>query len=308
MPNTSPIVEAVPVDTPSSPAVRQPVVLRPGVEPIRGPSALGDDPRRLLRLTWTLALTDFRLRFFGSALGYLWQFMQPLMLFGVLYAVWGVLLNSGGPEKYYAVALLAGIVMFTFIGEATSQSVRSIVNREPLVRKIQFPRAAVPLSTVVTALMNFSLNLLPVVVFLLAAGGRPRVTWLEAPVIILLLTCWILGLSLLLSALFVRYRDVEPIWTVVMQMLFYATPIFYTLQTVRDKSGGEWVGRVLMCNPFAAALQQFRHSFIDPSHQSAAAAMGGTVYVLIPIAIALMTLALGAWVFGRMAPKVAEEL
>src|SRR4051812_26600241 len=88
-------------------------LIRPGLAPIKGPSALGDDPRRLLRLTWTLALTDFRLRFFGSALGYLWQFMQPLMLFGVLYAVWGVLLNSGGPEKYYAVALLSGIVMFT---------------------------------------------------------------------------------------------------------------------------------------------------------------------------------------------------
>jgi ABC-2 type transport system permease protein len=283
-------------------------LLRPGVEPIKGPSALGSDRKRLLRLTWTLAITDFRLRFFGSALGYLWQFMQPLLLFGVLYTVWGILLNSGGPEKYYAVALLAGIVMFTFISEATSGSVRSIVNREPLVRKIEFPRAAVPLSTVVTALMNFGLNLLPVVVFLLAAGGEPRLSWLEAPIIILLLTSWVLGLSLLLSALFVRYRDVEPIWTVALQMLFYATPIFYTLQTVQEKSGKEWVGQLLMCNPFAAALQQFRHSFIDPSHQSAADALGGTAMVLIPIGISLATLALGAWVFARIAPKVAEEL
>jgi ABC-2 type transport system permease protein len=308
MPDTTPTVDVVPIDTAPSRAARQPVVPRPGLDPIRGPSALGDDPRRLLRLTWTLALTDFRLRFFGSALGYLWQFMQPLMLFGVLYAVWGVLLKSGGPEKYYAVALLAGIVMYTFIGEATSQSVRSIVNREPLVRKIEFPRAAVPLSTVLTALMNFGLNLLPVVLFLIAAGGRPRVSWLETPVIVLLLTSWILGLSLLLSALFVRYRDVDPIWTVVMQILFYATPIFYTLQTVQDKSGEQWVGQLLMCNPFAAALQQFRHSFIDPSHQSAAQAMGGDLWVLIPIAISLVTLALGAVVFGRMAPRVAEEL
>src|SRR3954447_22883989 len=186
-------------------------------EPVKGPSALGSDRKRLLRLTWTLAITDFRLRFFGSALGYLWQLMQPLMLFGVLYTVFSVLLDFSGSERFYPVALLAGIVMFSFISEATTNSVRAIINREPLVRKIDFPRAAVPLSTVLTALMNLGLNLIPVVLFLLAAGGRPRLSGLETPLIIAVLTVWVLGLAMLLSALFVRYRDVEPIWTVALQ-------------------------------------------------------------------------------------------
>jgi ABC-2 type transport system permease protein len=285
-----------------------PPMLRPGVAPIKGPSALGSDRKRLVRLTWTLAITDFRLRFFGSVLGYLWQFMQPLLLFGVLYTVWGILLDFSGPEKYYGVALLSGIVLFTFVSDATSGSVRSIVNREPLVRKIEFPRAAVPLSTVLTALMNLGLNLLPVLVFLIAAGGRPRVSWLEMPFIIIFLLIWIVGLSMLLSAMFVRYRDVEPIWTVALQVLFYATPIFYTLETVQQKSGEAWVSTLLMCNPFAAALQQFRHSFIDPSHQSAADALGSGWWLLVPLAIAVATFSLGATVFSRMAPKVAEEL
>ena len=182
-------------------------------EPIKGPSALGTDRKRLWRLTWTLAVTDFRLRFFGSALGYLWSLMQPLMLFGVLYTVFSILLKFNGPERFYPVALLSGIVMFGFISEATTLSVRAIVNRESLVRKIEFPRMAVPLSTVLTALMNFALNLVPVFVFLLASGGRVRWTWLELPLLVAILLVWLVGLSMILSALYVRYRDIEPIWT-----------------------------------------------------------------------------------------------
>jgi ABC-2 type transport system permease protein len=275
--------------------------------PIKGPSALGTDPRRFIRLTLALAVTDFKLRFFGSALGYLWQLMRPLMLFGVLYVVFSIFLDFGGPEKYYPVALLLGIVLFTFLSEATGGSVRSLVLRENLVRKIEFPRLAVPLSTVLTALFNLSLNLVPVLVFLLASGGTPRWTWLEVPFLVALLVVFTLGLAMLLSALFVRYRDVEPIWDVVLQVTFYATPIFYTLQTVADKSS-ERVAQLLMCNPFAAILQQFRYAFIDPSYQSAATAMQTAALLLIPIGIIVVIVALGARVFSREAPRVAEDL
>jgi ABC-2 type transport system permease protein len=275
---------------------------------INGPTALGSDFGRLLRLTWTLAATDFKLRYFGSVLGYLWSLVQPLMLFGVLYTVFSVLLDFSGSEKFYPVALLSGIVMFNFIAEATSGSVRSIVSREPLVRKIEFPRLAVPLATVLTALFNYTLNLVPVFVFLIAAGGSPRWSWFELPVIVLVLTLWLAGIAMLLSAMFVRYRDIEPIWTVVLQVLFYATPIFYTLDTVGQKTGDAWVGNILMINPFAALLQQFRHAIVDPSHLSAAAAIGGTWRLLAPLAVIVFTVVLGWIVFSRMAPKVAEEL
>jgi ABC-2 type transport system permease protein len=275
--------------------------------PIKGPTALGADPRRFVRLTLALAVTDFKLRFFGSALGYLWQLMRPLMLFGVLYVVFSVFLNFGGPEKYYPVALLLGIVLFSFLSEATAGSVRSLVLRENLVRKIEFPRLAVPMATVLTALFNLSLNLIPVLVFLLAAGGRPHWSWLEVPFLVALLVVFALGLAMLLSALFVRYRDVEPIWDVVLQIVFYASPIFYTLATVVDKSS-ETVAQVLLCNPFAAILQQFRHAFIDPSHQSAAQAMQSTALLLLPLGIIVLCFALGARVFSREAPRVAEDL
>jgi ABC-2 type transport system permease protein len=275
---------------------------------IKGPTALGSDLGRMLRLTWTLAATDFKLRYFGSVLGYLWSLVQPLMLFGVLYVVFSVLLDFSGSEKFYPVALLSGIVLFNFFGEATSGSVRSIVSREPLVRKIEFPRVAVPLATVLTALFNFLLNLIPVFVFLLIAGGEPRWTWFELPLIIAILTIWLAGIAMLLSAMFVRYRDIEPIWSVVMQVLFYATPIFYTLDTVGQKTGKEWVANLFMVNPFAALLQQFRHAIVDPSHVSAAQAIGGTWRLAAPALVVVLTVWLGWTVFSRMAPKVAEEL
>src|SRR3954453_16071266 len=193
---------------------------------IKGPSALGSDRRRFWHLTWTLAVTDWKLRFFGSALGYLWSVFRPLLLFGVLYAVFTTLLNAGDLVPFYPEALLLGIVMFTYFNEATKGCLTSLVAREPLVRKIEFPRLAVPASGVLTATFNLGLNLLPVFAFLLIDGGTPRWTWLELPLLMAALGIFAMGIGMLLSSLYVRYRDVDPIWDVVLQIMFYAAPVF----------------------------------------------------------------------------------
>ncbi|HEY2720010.1 MAG TPA: ABC transporter permease, partial [Solirubrobacteraceae bacterium] len=120
-------------------------------QPIRGPRALADDWRRFWHLTFTIARNEFKLRFFGSVLGYVWQLVRPLLLFGVLLFVFSHVAKVGSTIPHYAVALLAGIVLFTFFAEATSGAVRSVVDRENLVRKIQFPRLVIPLSIVLIA-------------------------------------------------------------------------------------------------------------------------------------------------------------
>jgi ABC-2 type transport system permease protein len=275
--------------------------------PIRGPSALGGDFRRFRQLTWTLAVTDFRLRFFGSVLGYLWQFMRPLMLFGVLYIVFSQVFDLSGDVRYFPVALLLGIVLYGFFAEATAGSVRSLVERENLVRKIEFPRLAVPLATVLTAIFNLGLNLIPVLIFLLAAGGRPHWSWLELIPLVAVLAVFATGIAMILSSLFVRYRDVEPIWDVVLQVMFYAAPIIYMLQTVTDK-GGQGVTQAILCNPFAAVLQQARHAFIDPSHISVSDAMNNNLLLLVPFLIVVGVFAIGYRVFDRQAPRIAENL
>ncbi len=138
--------------------------------PIKGPSALGDDPRRFLRLTWTLAITQFKLKFYGSVLGYLWQLMRPLMLFGVLYVVFTEFVRLGNDIEFYPVVLLTGIVLYTFVSEATGGAVASVVERETLVRKVQFPRMVIPCAVVLTATLNLMLNLVAVVVFAAISG------------------------------------------------------------------------------------------------------------------------------------------
>jgi ABC-2 type transport system permease protein len=275
--------------------------------PIRGPSALGSDFRRFRQLTWALAVTDFRLKFFGSVLGYLWQLIRPLMLFGVLYVVFSQIFDLSGDVRFFPVALLLGIVLYGFFTEATSGSVRSLVERENLVRKIEFPRLAVPLATVLTALFNLGLNLIPVLIFLLAAGGRPHWSWLELIPLVALLAVFATGIAMILSSLFVRYRDVEPIWDVVLQVMFYASPIIYMIQTVTDK-GGQGATNAILCNPFAAILQQARHAFVDPSHVSVTTAMSNDLLLLIPLAIIVGVFAIGFRVFDRQAPRIAENL
>ncbi len=278
-----------------------------GPQAITGPTALGGDAARFWRLTWTLAVTNFKLRFYGSALGYLWQLMRPLLLFGVLYVVFTEFVRLGDDIQHYPVVLLTGIVLFTFVSEATSGGVTSIVQSEALIRKVEFPRMAIPCSLVLTALFNLGLNLLAVVLFAVISGVDFHTSLVQLPVIVVALTAFVLGIVLLTSALYVRYRDVQPIWDVVLQMLFYGTPVLYPIEIVQERSAtaAEWL---VTLNPFAAIVQQARHAAIDPTAPSAAAAAGGWGHLAITGLITLAILIVGFLVFRRRAPYVAEEL
>ncbi len=276
--------------------------------PIKGPSALGSSPRRLWHLTWTMARTEFKLAFFGSALGYLWQLMRPLMLFGVMYVLFVYILKEA-TGLYYGAYLLMGVVMFTFLSEASGGAVTSLLDRENLVRKIEFPRLAVPLATVLKALFSLGLNLIVVIIFLFAEGGRVQWTWLELPVLVLLLVGFAAGLGMILSVAYVRYRDVRPIWEVVLQMMFYGSPIFYLISKVEGhKLLGIKASYLLMANPFVAILEQAKHAVVSPTYPSAINALGGGLLILIPAGIWLAVIVIGFFVFDHEAPYVAEQL
>jgi ABC-2 type transport system permease protein len=224
----------------------------------------------------------------------------------VLYVVFTEIVRIGGDVELYPVALLLGIVVFTFFSEATGGAVTSLVDREALIRRVEFPRLAVPLATVLTALFNLALNLGAVLLFLLIAGGSVRVSWLELPLLFAALALFAGGLSMLLSALYVRYRDVKPIWEVALQLLFYGSPIFYPIDVVIERS--ELAAKLMLLNPFAAILQQARHALVAPSHPSVADVLGSGWLVLAPAAIAALVLALGYRVYSRSAPHMAERL
>jgi ABC-2 type transport system permease protein len=275
-----------------------------GIKPISGPSALAGEPRRFLHLTWTLSVLDFRLKFFGSALGYVWQLMKPLLLFGVMLFVFTKAVRLGTGVAEYPVVLLSGIVMFTFFAESTATAVSSVVDREALVRKIHFPRLVIPISVVLTAYFNLVLNYTAVVIFMLARGVEIRWSWLELIPLVLFLGLFATGLAMILSSLFVRFRDVRPIWEVVLQAIFYGSAIFYPIERIPSVR----LQHLIMCNPLAAVVQQIRHAVIDPTAPTAGQAIGGDVRLLVPIGLTLGLFAVGFWFFNREAPRIAEEL
>jgi ABC-2 type transport system permease protein len=295
-------------------------------QPIRGPRALTDDWARFWHLTYNIARNEFKLKFFGSALGYLWQVMKPLLLFAVLYTFFVVIghVGKGGKpgEADYGVQLLGSIVLFTFFGEATGGAVRSLVERENLVRKIEFPRLVVPLSVVLLAFFNLMLNLLVVLVFALIAGVHPMLSWLELPLILAMLIVFATGMAMLLSALFVRARDMQPIWEVFSQILFYASPVIIPIEVVREKlindppqkppplhpPDHQLLLHIYTLNPLVAIFQQFRHAMINHAALSAGQALGSWAALLEPMALVVFVFVLGFWVFNRAASHIAEDL
>jgi ABC-2 type transport system permease protein len=276
----------------------------PVAEEIRGPSAYGGGWQRFVHLTWLLAITEFRLAYFGSVLGYLWSLMRPLLFFGVLYVVFAEVIRFGGNVKDYPMVLLVSIVLFLFFSETTGNAVRSVLHRESLVRKVQFPRMVIPLSTVLTSALNLATNLLAVFVFLLAYGIHPQWEWLLLPLLLVPLILFTTGIAMILSSLYVSYRDVAPIWAVFSQLLFYATPVLYTF----EQASSHWQRHVLMSNPLACILQQARRWLVDPSATGAVEAAGGLAWFLIPVAIFIAVCAFGLWIFNHEAPKIAERL
>jgi ABC-2 type transport system permease protein len=288
-------------------------------QPIRGPRALDESWSRFWHLTFNIARSEFKLKFFGSALGYLWQVMRPLLLFGVLYVFFVVVFEvnnkaQGAAGHFYGAQLLGSIVLFTFFSEATSGAVRSVVDRENLVRKIQFPRLAIPASVILLAAFNLALNLVVVMAFALIEGVHPMLSWLELPLIIGMLVLLSSGVAMLLSALFVRFRDISPIWEVASQILFYSAPVILPAEAVRKKlehgSVDHFLYHVYTLNPLVAIFQQFRHAMINDKTATAwqVMAKGSWVPLLAPIAIVVAVFALGFWVFNRQAPHIAEDL
>lgn len=284
-------------------------------QPIRGPRALTDDRARFWHLTFNIAWTQWKLRFFGSALGYFWQLVRPLLMFGVLWIFFtqighigqGPSAAPGKPNHFYGAQLLGSIVLFTFFAETTGGAVKSVLEHEGIVRKIQFPRLVIPLSIVLLALFNLALNLIVVFIFATAAGVEPMPSWLELPLIIAVLALFSAGLAMLLSSLYVYFRDIAPIWDVVAQVLFYASPVIIPLSSIQAKLSPTLV-HIYMMNPLATVLQEFRHAIINPATPSASAALGGGLAILVPLAIVVAFLVYGFVVFNRTAPHVAEDL
>ncbi|MFN8112839.1 MAG: ABC transporter permease [Solirubrobacterales bacterium] len=276
-----------------------------GLVEVHGPSALAGGWRRFWDLLFLMSATDFKTAFFGTVLGYIWSLLRPLLLFGVLLAVFTQILRVGSDQvENYPVFLLLNIVLFSFFQEATMIATTAVAGREGIVRKTQFPRLVIPMSVVLTSIFNLGMNMIAVLVFSAIFGVYPIWTWLLMPVIFFLLIVLTSAVSTYLSALYVRFRDVAIIWSVAATALFYCSAVLFPVSIVPEGI----LRDIMFCNPLVPLFVQTNKWFIDPQAAGAAEAAGGWVHLVPAAAIFLGVCVLSVWYFNREAPRVAEEL
>src|SRR5215213_2461923 len=276
----------------------------PELKPITGPSAFGGSLKRFGSLLWLQSVTEFKAGYLHTSFGYLWSLVRPLLLFGVLLVVFTKIFRIGSDVVNYPAMLLFNIMLFTFFQEATTTAVTAVVDQENIVRKMQFPRIVIPLSIVLTAAFNLCLNMIAVFVFILIYGVEPHWTWLGLPLILAALVVFTTCVSMFLSARYVRFRDVAIIWSVVAQILFYASPILYPMEIIGE---GE-IDTLIQMNPLTPLFELVRVWIIDPGAPSVMDEAGSAIVFAIPLVLFAGICALGYWVFTREAPRIAEEL
>lgn len=249
-----------------------------------------------------LSITYFKLKYQGSVLGYFWSLVKPIMLFLVLLFVFTRIFRVGGSIEHYPVYLLLGIVIWGFFSEITAISLGAIVENGDLIRKVYFPRIVLVIARSVTSLMVFALNLLVVIAFMLFEKIMPGLSSILVLGLILELFILATGIGLILSSLFVRYRDIAHIWEVAMTAAFYATPILYPLSLAPKRFAG-----FLMLNPMAQIIQDMRYLLIT---KQSATALGSLPLTLawMPYAIPLLIFTFGYWLFNKSSAKFAEEV
>lgn len=251
-----------------------------------------------------LVRTDFKLRYQGSVLGYTWSLLKPLLLFSILYVVFVRFLRIGADVTNFPVYLLLGIVLWNFFAEMTGQSLSSIVSRGDLIRKIRIPRWIIVISSSISALINLGLNLIVIAVFMIFSDVDLRGMAILFPVVLIQIYLLALGISLFLSAAFVKYRDMSHIWEVILQAFFYLTPILYPLSVIPNIT----FQKILLINPMAQAIQDARNLLITQETLTIAEVFNSSYARMIPLSLTVFILILGTLYFKRESRNFAENL
>lgn len=251
-----------------------------------------------------LVRTDFKLRYQGSVLGYTWSLLRPLLLFLILYIVFVKFLKIGGDIPHFPVYLLLGIVIWNFFLEMTVQSLGSIVGRGDLIRKIRIPRWIIVLSSSISALINLLLNLVVIGVFMVVNDVDVSRTILFFPLTLIQIYVFALGVSLFLAALFVKYRDVNYIWEVVLQAGFYATPILYPISLITNEN----VQKLLFMNPMTQTIQDARYEVVTHQAVTIHQVFDGGWYSFIPFIFTLGVIFIGTIYFRKESKYFAENI
>lgn len=248
------------------------------------------------------------MRYQGSVLGYGWSLLKPLGLFSILYIVFVKFLKVGAEVPHFPVYLLLGIVVWTFFTEATFGALNSVVARGDVIRKIKFPKYIIVVSGTISSLINLFFNLTVVLIFCVLTDVQFGRQLLLSPLLLLELYALTLGLGLFLSALYVKLRDISHIWEVLMQGMFYATPILYPINIIINQfPDKQWIPKVIMLNPMAQIIQGFRYSLITESTIRTSDVVQSP-FSFIPVALVVAIFIAGSLYFRKESKYFAEKL
>lgn len=253
-----------------------------------------------------LVKTEFKLRYQGSVLGYVWSLLRPLFLFVILYFVFVHFLKVGNAVPHWPVSMLFGIVLWNFFAEVTNNGVTSIVNRGDVIRKINFPKYVIVLSSSISAFINLLINLVVIGIFMAINGVVLTWSALLAPLFIIELFIFAIGIAFLLSTLFVKLRDINYIWEIVMQALFYGSAVIYPLSMVVAIS--PLYAKLFLINPVAQCIQEARSALVGTQNITMTSLTDNIWLILLPYAVVAATFILGAWLFKKKSPYFAEDV
>ncbi|HEX3604893.1 MAG TPA: ABC transporter permease [Candidatus Dormibacteraeota bacterium] len=280
---------------------------------LASPPSAGGGMRRHLNLTRELAVTQFKLKYTGSVLGYLWSLLKPMMTFAIMYAVFDRLLHAGRTSDRFTMQLLVGIVIWTFFSETTITAVNAIVVNGNLINKASFPRAILVVASSLSALMTFAINL-ALIVIIAGATHNLSLGWHSLLVLPLLIELYalVIGISLLLSALFVFYRDLGHIWEIFTQLLFYGSAVVFPLSLNGTVRNGVLepirIMRVIALNPVTQIIEDIRHALVTQDARVPWTATLLGARIAFPLAVTAAVAVIGFAVFQRLAPHFSESL
>ncbi len=251
-----------------------------------------------------LVRADFKVRYQGSVLGYAWSLLRPLFLFLTLYVIFVYVFPIGNAVEHFPVYLLTGVIFWNFFSEATTIGLLSVVSRGDLIRKINIPKYLLVISNALSALINFGFGMIVIFAFALISGVKPSFEWLLIIPLVAEMFILAIGISFLLSSLYVKFRDISYIWEVFLQIGFYASAIIFPIMSVVEP-----LRKWFFINPVSQIIQDAR--YVMATHTSATiwSTVGVTwIRMIIPFFIIITIVVVGGIVFRQRSKTFAEDI
>jgi ABC-type polysaccharide/polyol phosphate export permease len=250
--------------------------------------------RRHLALMRQVASIQHKLLDQSTFLGFLWSFLNPLVMLVVLYAFFSQRVGSGVP--HYGIYLLVGLVQFTYFSKATASGMRVLQRMRNLVINVIFPKDVLVYSALLADLPEFVISLAATVLIATATGVEPSWALLALPVVVLLQVLTVTWMALLLSVLYTFVRDLDHIFEVAMRLLFFITPIIYHLDMLSPR-----LRTVALLNPIAHLIG-FARTIVLEGRLPNALHFG--TFALITVVLGWLAVVL----FRRVEPALVERL